>query len=384
VVSEVALSLVLLIGSGLLLRSFVNLVGVNPGFNPENVLTANVGLPISRYPERQNQAAFFQQLVDRTRSLPGVESASAVYPLPLSGAEEGMSFSIEGRPAPPPGEVRSAGPRWVMPDYFRLMGIPLLKGRLMTEQDAVESQQVIVINQAMARRYWPDEDPVGKRMTLPFRGDSQREIIGVVDDVKHTRLDVEGTPEMYIPYLQSPISSMTLVVRTSSDPLGLVAAVRSEVSRLDKEQPVYDVRTMEQLVSESTSSRRFNALLLGIFAGVALILAAIGIYGVMSYSVTRRAHEIGLRMALGAQVRDVLKLVVRQGMLLTLVGVCIGLAAALALTRLLSSLLYGVSATDPITFGVITSLLIGVALLATYIPARRATRVDPIVALRHE
>ena len=383
-VSEVALSIVLLIGSGLLLKSFVNLVSVNPGFDPENVLTASVGLPLSRYPERQSQVAFFQQLLDSTRSLPGVESASAVYPLPLSGAEEGMSFSIEGRPAPPPGEVRSAGPRWVMPDYFRTMRIPLLKGRHMTEQDAGESQQVIVINRAMAQRYWPDEDPVGKRLTLSFRGDGPREIIGIVDDVKHTALDAEANPEMYIPYLQFPGPLLTLVVRTSSDPHGLVSGLRNEVSRIDKDQPVYDVRSMEQLVYESASPRKFNALLLAIFAAVALTLAAIGIYGVMSYSVTQRSREIGLRMALGARVPDVLKMVIGQGMRLAVAGVAIGLAGSLALTRVLSGLLYGVSPSDPVTFVVITTLSVVVTLLASYIPARRAAKLDPMVALRHE
>ena len=385
VVSEVALSLVLLIGAGLMIRSFVHLLNSSPGLNPENVLTLDVGLPRTKYSAPQ-QVAFFQQVIERLRSLPGVQSAGAVYPLPLSGAEEGMGFGIEGRAALAPGEVYNAGPRWVSPDYFNVMGIPLLRGRELTERDGSDTPRVLVINEAMAARYFPDEDPIGKRVAFDQVNNAPnwREIVGVIGDVKHSALDSDPKPEMYFPFPQFPIFFMTFVVRTSGDPLNLVAAARSEVLAVEKNQPISNVHTMEELLSNSIAQRRFNMLLLSIFAGVALLLATVGIYGVMSYSVAQRTHELGVRMALGAQTSHVLALVVKQGMTLALAGVGIGLAAAFALTRILASLLYGVSATDPLTFSVIALLLASVALLACYLPARRATKVDPIVALRYE
>ena len=385
VVSEVALSLVLLIGAGLMIRSFLHLLNESPGLNPENVLTLDVGLPRTKYTGPQ-QVAFFQQVIERLKALPSVKSAGAVYPLPLSGAEEGTGFGIEGRPPAAPGETFNAGPRWVSPDYFNVMRIALLKGREITERDGTDGTRVVVINESMAARYFSDEDPIGKRISFDqVNGASNwREIVGVVRDVKHSALDSNPKPEMYIPFTQFPTFFMTLVVRTSGDPLNLVAAARAEVLAVNQNQPISNVHTMEELVSNSVAQRRFNMLLLSIFAGVALLLAAVGIYGVMSYSVAQRTHEMGVRMALGARTSHVLVLVVKQGMTLALAGVGIGLAAAFALTRILASLLYGVSATDPLTFSMIALLLASVAFVACYLPARRATKVDPMTALRYE
>ncbi|HSB12386.1 MAG TPA: ABC transporter permease [Blastocatellia bacterium] len=384
IVSEVALALVLLVGAGLMIRSFVRLLNVDTGLDSNNVLTVDVGLPRGKFTGQQ-QVAFFQQTIERLQNLPGVESAGAVYPLPLSGAEEGMGFGIEGRQAPT-GEAFNAGPRWVSPDYFKAMRISVVAGREFTDRDTSDAPRVVVINEAMSRRYWLDEDPLGKRIAFDGTnaGPNWRQIIGVVRDVRHTSLDSAPKPEIYIPFPQFPSFFMTLVVRTTGDPLSLVGAIRGEVLAIDKNQPISNVHTMEQLVSDSVAQRRFNMLLLGVFGAVALVLSAVGIYGVMSYSVAQRTHELGVRMALGAQTSNLVALVVRQGMVLALFGVGVGLAAAFALTRLMSSLLYGVSTTDPLTYSLIGLLLAGVALLACYLPARRATKVDPMVALRYE
>ncbi|MFY9570649.1 MAG: ABC transporter permease, partial [Blastocatellia bacterium] len=385
VVSEVALSLVLLIGAGLMIRSFITLLNVDPGLNARNVLTLDVGLPRNKYTGPQ-QAAFFEQIVSRMQSLPGVQSAGAVYPLPLSGAEEGMGFGIEGRPPAPAGDPNITGPRWVSSDYFKVMGMSLLKGRELTERAGANTPRVVVINETMARAYWPDQDPLGKRVAFDLTNNTPnwREIVGIVKDVKHSSLDESSKAELYIPFSQSPSFFMTVVIRTSGDPLNLVAAARNEVLAVKDDQPISNVHTMEELLSNSIAQRRFNMLLLSIFAGVALVLSAVGIYGVMSYTVAQRTHELGVRMALGAQTSHVVGLVVKQGMTLALVGVGIGLAASFAVTRILASLLFGVSTTDTLTFSLIALLLSGVALVACYLPARRATRVDPMTALRYE
>jgi len=384
-ISEVALALVLLIGAGLMIRSFRRLQAVEAGFDPRRVLTLVVPLRSSQYSTGPQRSAFFQRLIERVGALPGVESASAINHLPLAGDIWTLGFTVEGRPAPPPGEGPSAAYRIIRPNYFHTMGISLLKGRDFTEHDAAGTPGVAIINEAFARNIWPHEDPIGKRIRVNDDGPDPREIVGIVKDVKQREWTAEPMREMYLPYLQNPAPSyLTLVARTTADPLSLAAAVRNEVWTIDKDVPVSQVASMEQVIAGATGGPRFNLLLLNLFASVALILAAVGIYGVMAYSVSQRTHEIGIRLALGAQTTDVIKLVVGQGMALTLIGVAIGLAAAFAVTRLMSSLLFGVSATDPLTFAVIALLLLLVALVACYLPARRATKVDPMVALRYE
>ncbi len=386
IVAEVALSLVLLAGAGLMIKSFIKLGQVELGFNPENVLTMRVSLPSNRYAEWEQQISFYRRVVDRIKVLPGVQSAALISDPPISNSV-GLwqnGFRIEGQPEPPPGHGNYAYLRWISPDYFQTLGIPLLKGRLLTESDTADRPGIAVIDAAMARQFFPNEDPIGKRILIGIRDRGPREIVGIVGNVRQTSLDAEAGPHMYIPYYQTPLSYATLLVRTLADPNAASAAVKHEVLAVDPRQPIYSIRAMEQIISNSLADRRFNLTLLGIFAGVALMLAAIGIYGVMSYSVTQRTREIGIRVALGAQGSDVLRLVVGQGLRLVALGVALGLLAALALTRLMKSLLYSVSATDPVTFIVIALLLTSVALLACYLPARRATKVVPLVALRCE
>ena len=403
VVTEIAMSLVLLVGAGLLAGSFWRLLQVDPGFNPEKLLTVQITLPEARYPKSSpHQAqAFYRQLVERLAALPGARSVGATTSLPLASGGWGKMLSIEGRPAPASMEsVPVVQYRQVTPDYFGTLGVPLLSGRFITERDAGDSTPVALVNEEMARRYFPGEDALGRQIwmgppekllppgALPTGYSFPRlTIVGVVKDVKHLGLNRQAGPEVYIPHLQGSretARSLFVAVRTETDPLRFEAAVRREVAALDKDQPVADVRTMEQRLAESLSSARFNMLLLGVFAGVALLLAAVGLYGVIAYMVAQQAHEIGIRIALGAQRRDVLRLVVGQGMLLAVVGVGVGLAAAAGLTRLMSSLLYGVEATNPETFASVALLLVTVALLACYVPARRATKIDPMVALRFE
>jgi putative ABC transport system permease protein len=390
VVSEVALSLVLLIAAGLMIKSFYQLLNVKPGFEPEHVLTANISLPPAKYPEVEQQSAFFQQVMERARALPGVESVALVSPLPLSNSFIQNILTIEGRPPLAPGEKLITNTRLITPDYLRTMGIPLRRGRAFNEHDGKTGLDAFLVNETFAQRYFPGEDPLGKRITVsirptPEKPDASGEIVGIVGDVKHQTLDKESGPECYVPVLNFPEAYMTLVMRTaSSDPATLTAALRGAVQQVDQDQPVFDIQPMRQVVARSVATRRFNMLLLGLFAGIALLLAAVGIFGVMNYSVTQRTHEIGIRMALGAQTRDVLKMIVRQGMILTLIGVVMGLVAAFVLTRVMSGLLYNVSATDPLTFAGVSALLMAVALLACYIPARRATKVDPMIALRYE
>jgi putative ABC transport system permease protein len=385
VVAEVALALVLLIGGGLMIRSFAQIQAIDPGFNPHNVLTFVVSLTGSQHSARPQRIAFFDQLIKRIEALPSVQSASAINHLPLAGDTWRIGFAIEGRPVPPPEERTAAIYRIVRPNYFQTMSTSIIKGRDFTDRDTKEAPGVVIINESFARRYWPDEDPLGKRITITDGDPTVREIVGVVRDLKQSDWTAEPVQEMYLPHYQSAEPRyMTLVVRSASDPTGLIGAVQNEVWAIDKDLPVAQIMSMEQVISDSVGQQRFNMLLLGIFAGLAMTLAAIGIYGVMSYSVTQRKHEIGIRMALGAKQSDVLWMIVKQAMTLTAIGVSLGLIAAFLLTRLMSSLLYGVSATDPATFFAIPLLLAGVALGASFVPARRATKVDPMVALRYE
>ncbi|MGB7926481.1 MAG: ABC transporter permease [Pyrinomonadaceae bacterium] len=384
IVAEVAVSLVLLVGAGLLLKSFLRLQEVKPGFNPERVLAMEMFLPGAKYPEEYQHVAFFEQVLERARALPGVEAAGVVSVLPVSENYDRFSFTVEGERPVPRSEAPSADRYMVSSGYLQALGIPLLSGRQFNEHDGAEAPPVVIVGETFARRYWPTGDAVGKRIRTGDEKNPWREVVGVVADVKQYGLDTPSTLQLYLPHGQSPSQQMVMVVKTKGDPSSQIAAVRDEVWSVDRDQPVFNIRTMEQLLSKSVAQRRFNMLLLGIFASVALVLSAIGLYGVMAYSVTQRTHEIGIRMALGAQGRDVLKMIVRQGMMLALVGVAFGLAAALGLTRVMSSLLFNVSATDPWTFAGVSLLLSLVAFMACYIPARRATRVDPMIALRYE
>jgi putative ABC transport system permease protein len=385
VVSEVAVALLLLVGAGLMTKSFFRLQQVDPGFDATNVVSMNIALPTSKYREQQLNN-FYDQLFERIRNLPGVKSVGGINPLPLSGANVSMSVLVEGAPVVAMADRPSVGVRLVTPGYFQTMSIPILKGRPFTEQDRDNSPNVILVNEALASRFWPNQDAVGKR--LDFEEDSGkqvwREIVGVVGNVKHKALATEVMPEAYFAYKQGPENFMGLVVRTASDPVSMIPAIRNQVLSIDKDQPVSDVMMMEQRLAKSVATSRFVMLLLGSFSVLALGLAAVGIYGVMSYLVTQRTQEIGVRMALGAQKRDVLKLIVRRGMVLAIVGTAIGVVASLVLTRLMRSLLFEVTPTDWLTFLITSVVLLTVALLACYIPARRATKVDPLVALRYE
>ena len=385
VVAEVALALVLLVGAGLMIKSFMRLQAVDPGFDAENLLTMQLRLTPAKYREPNQRIAFFREAVARIEALPGVRSVGTVSFLPIASLGAATDFTIEGQPAPAAGDAPVTEVRVTDENFFRTMNIPVSAGRTFTEQEATGERQVVVISQDLARQYFPGEDPIGKRITVEMTDKPvPTEIIGVVGDIKHQSLDTETRPMVYWPHPQLPYSSMTLVIRTAGEPLSLAAAAQREIRQMDKDQPVSDVRTMKAWLGESIARSRFGATLLGVFATVALTLAAVGIYGVMSYAVAQRKHEIGVRMALGARAADIFKLVIGQGMILTLIGIGVGLLGAFALTRVIASLLYGVSANDPLTFGLITLLLAGVALLACYIPARRATKVDPMIALRYE
>jgi putative ABC transport system permease protein len=389
VVSEMALALILLISAGLLLKSFRRLTNVQPGFDPANVLSLRFSLPQNKYKEDFQRIAFVEQVLERVRALPGVKSAAFVTPAPFSGNNLSSNFSIVGRPAPPPDKEPLAWLRGATPDYFRTLGIPLIKGRQFTERDQKGGTGVAIINEALARRYWPDQDPIGQRLTKVGVGvddnePTEWEIVGVVGDVHHIGLDVEPKPELYVPHRQQAWGWGHLVVRTASDPLGLANTIRQQVQAVDSQQAVSNVEPLTHAIAGTVARPRFYMLLLGIFAAVGLTLTVIGIYGVLSYAVTERTHEIGIRMALGAQTTDILRLVLRQGMAFALGGIVIGLTGAFAATRVLASLLYGVNASDPATFLNVSLLAAFVALVACYIPARRATRVDSMHALRYE
>ena len=380
---EVALSLVLLIGAGLMIKSFLRLQQMNLGFDPDNVLAVDLSLSRSRYPEDRQQVAFFQEALERLQSVPGIKSAGATTGLPLTLSLSGSDFRIEGRPEPEAGREMIIHTRSVSPDYFGTLGISLIKGRDFSARDKSDAPKTAIINNDLARIYFPSEDPIGKRITFDD-GESWISIVGVIGDVKQLGLDSSAKPEVYFPYLQVAAPSMSLVVRTTSNPLSLAGAVKSQIQMIDKDLPIDDAKTMQQLLAESLSGRRFNMLLLTVFAMVALVLAIVGIYGVMSYTVTQRTHEIGIRVAIGAQSRDVFRMVIGQGMMLAMIGVTFGLVGAFGLTRLMTTMLFGVEPTDPATFVGIAVLLTAVTLVACYIPARRAAKVNPLVALRYE
>jgi putative ABC transport system permease protein len=384
VVAEIALALALLAGAGLMIRSFIRLQNVDTGFDPNNLLTTQFDPTGAKYDESENIAAFYQQLTERVELLPGVISAAAISRIPLAGDRSTSGLTIEGSP-PSPGEQREVHYRVVTPGYFRTMGIPLRAGRELTVADNAAAQPVALINRAMADKYWRGEDAAGKRIRLgPNPKSPWITIVGVVGDARNFGLDGEALPEVYVPNLQSPTGRMRLVVRTAVEPLSLVAAVRGAVRSLDKDVPFSQVATVEQLLAKSVSRRRLNLSLLGVLAVIALALAAAGVYGIMSHAVMTRTHEIGVRVALGAQALDVYRLVVGRCMKLVLAGMAIGLISSVALTRLMVKLLYGISASDPVTFIAVSVLLLVVALVACWVPARRATKVDPLVALRHE
>ena len=381
VIFESAVAVVLLIGAGLLVRSLIELQKVDPGFDSNNVLTLRLDLPHKKYGDEGKAANFWEQLETHVASLPGVQSVGLVTELPLSGQLNDLPFTVEGRPPVSPDQAFDADFRRVNQNYFSAMRIPLLRGRNFTEQEVRQSDKVALVSQQLVDTVFPNEEPLGKRLVTAIGGQTF-EIIGVVGDIRHQSLGGQPFPAMYFP--TRDIGRFNLAIRTQGDPLSIVGAMRKEVQALDPDQPIAAVKKMSDWVDSSTSAPRYRTTLLGMFAALAMILAATGIYGVMSYSVAQRTHEIGVRMALGARQFDVLKLVVRQGMLLTIVGVILGLIGAFALTRVMQSLLFGVTAKDPFTFAVVAALLIAVAFVACFIPARRATKVDPLVALRYE
>jgi putative ABC transport system permease protein len=387
VVVEIALALVLLLGAGLLVRSFIELQQVPAGVDGEKVLTFQVNVPRATYGEDAQINGFFKQLLERINSLPGVESSAVSMSLPPHLLVMTNPYTPEGRTVAPGESPPAAEQLLISAAYFDALRIPIINGRTFTEADGPDAPPVIIINRTMADKVFPGENPLGKRMQTgqPCPTCSWFTVIGVVGDVKYSGLDASPAPTMYTHYFQDPFwRSMYVVVRTSVEPMGLIGQMRQEVQSIDKDIPIASVRTLDELLVESVAQPRFRTLLVSIFAGVALVLAAVGIYGVMSYSVTERRHEIGIRMALGATSSDVMRMVVGHGMRLALIGVAIGVAGAFALTRLLANLLFGVTTTDPVTFIVLPLVLAGVALAATYVPARRATRVDPMIALRHE
>ena len=381
IVSEVGLTLVLLIGAGLLINSYRRLHQVSTGFNPDGVLTMQLALPDYKYPKDEQKADFFNRLLQRLSALPGAEAAAVSTSVPLSGTDTSTSFDVEGRA--PAQEKPLASLSVVSPDFFKALAVPLLRGRAFTERDTATAPPVALVNDAMAKTYFPGEDPLGKRVAVAIEGGKVlREIVGVVGSVRSTSLDAEAKPAVYAPFGQLSPQPVFLVVRSKGDPLRMATPVRNEVLGVDRDQPVYDVKSMRQVMSDATARQSFSMSLLSTFAALALVLSVVGVYGVMAASVSQRRHEIGVRMALGARPGDILKLVMRQGAFIILLGMLVGLVAAFALTRVIASLLYGVSATDATTFLVAILVLTAVAALAIFIPARRAARLDPTVALR--
>ncbi len=383
VVAEVALALVLLVGAGLMIKSFLQLIDVRPGFDPTNVMTAQMSLPGTRYAKDEQVISFYEQLTARVATQPGVEAVGTIDMLPMAGSGGTTSFIVDGRPLVKPGAYPEANARTIDPGYFGALRIPVLRGRNFTAQDRAGTPGVCIVNETFAHLYFPGEEAVGKILRNPD-GMNPFQIVGVVGDIKHFGLDDEPEGYLYAPQLQMPNNSVALVVRATGDPTNLTAMIRREVQALDKDQPIFDVKPMAQRIGETTTPARLGSFLFGLFALVALTLAAVGIYGVMAYSVTQRTHEIGVRMALGAQPRDVLRLVVGQGMTLVAVGIALGLAASFVLMRWLASKLFQVNPADPTTFAGVALLLAFIAFVACYVPARRATKVDPLVALRYE
>ncbi|HKR60792.1 MAG TPA: ABC transporter permease, partial [Pyrinomonadaceae bacterium] len=386
VVAEIAMTLVLLVCAGLLIRTVMRLRSVDTGFDPQNILAMNIGLPSIKYPKPENQIAFFKQATDRIASLPGVKAAGITSVLPLSDNFDGRGLVVEDHPRPR-GEEITVDLYIATPGYLRAMNIATLDGRPLGDQDTADSAKVALINKTMANQLWLNQNPLGKR--IRFTGTETdpgpwRTVVGVVDDVSQYGLDQKPAMQIYLPHAQYPTSFITIVVKTDVDPLSITSAVRREILAVDKDQAVFKVTTLEQLIGESILNRKFFMILLIVFAGLALTLAAIGIYGVMSYVASQRTHEIGIRMALGAQGRDVLKLIIGNGMSLALIGVVLGLAGAFALTRVMAGILFGVTATDALTYVIVSAGLIAIALLACYVPARRATKIEPLVALRYE
>jgi len=384
VVSEVALSLVLLISAGLMIRSFFLLRQVDPGFKPDRVLAMDMSLPNVKYPSVQERVRFVEQLLKRVEVLPGVQSVATVFGIPMSEIGGFISLSVEGRLPPALDEPSSAGYHQASPNYFRTLSMPILKGRGFTERDSTNAASVVIVSETLVRKFFPNENPLGQRITVGDGGPNPCEIVGVVCDVKGSGLDAAVDAEMYLPMLQRCWGYVELVARTAGDPLAVVNTVREEVWALDKDQPLHNIRTLDQLVTNSVAQCRFAMLLLGIFAGVALVLAGVGIYGMMAYTVTQRTQEIGIRMALGAQTVDMLKLVIGRGMVLAGAGIAVGLPTALGLTRLMSSLLFEIKPTDGMTLSSVVIILAAIAVLACLVPARRAANVDPMEALRYE
>lgn len=388
VVAEIALTVVLLVSAGLLISTFLNLQRVDPGFRAENLMTMQVSLPLARYREPQQQVDFFARATERIQAIPGLIAASAVSDLPFSGSRSMSSFEIDGRRQT---DDFVADLRTALPSYFRAMGVPIVSGRDFTERDSRQTPAVAIINQAMARRFFPDENPIGRRLRIgtpaerAYYGEVPwREVVGVVGDLRHGDLQVPPAPEIYLPQAQHPTTSLMLVVRGSGDSRDLVAAARRAVQEIDRNQAISNARLMEERLARSIQPQRFSMLLLGLFAALALLLSAVGLYGVLSYSVARSTREIGIRISLGATPAHVLRLVIRRGLRLALIGIAAGLIGAFAATQLMKSLVYGVTARDPFTFAASAALLLLVAIAACYLPARRATRVDPMIALRYE
>ena len=385
VIGEVAVSFVLLIGAGLLINSFFHLRNLQPGFRADHLLTMKVDLSEVKYPDRDRRAVFFDEVIRRVRALPGVQSAAVAGNLPLTYNGDSMNISVEGVPDPPPDQRSDVIFRAIGPGYVGTMGIPIIRGRDFTDQDKADSKDVVVISEKTAQHFWPGQDPIGRRLK-PGSSTSNgpwREVIGIVKDVRQNDFIAAPKMQMYFTYRQlKDLAPNALVVRTSIEPLSLAASVRDAIWSVDKDQTVADIDTMDHIVAQAVARQRFSMLLLGLFATLALLLASIGIYGVMSYSVAQRTQEIGIRIALGAQRADVLQMTIKQGLKLVGAGMILGLAAAFLLTRVLQTLLFGISATDPVTFFGISLVLLAVAIFASYLPALRATKVDPIIALR--